>query len=150
MSLCRGTGLRVSHGKHNLYNYACNVFGAFIYADPADVLDVVEEVAPLAAVWDKLALKLHLTFDSIEIINKDNPRDSRACLTKAMAEWTKKNYDTEKFGVPSWRMLIIAVQSFNMGLAQKIAAKHNGTYDCIMYYRCTTLGVWFYLSKYKL
>ena len=118
------------------------MFGAFIYADPADVEDVedvVEEVAPLAAVWDRLALKLHLKYDSIDIINRDNPRDSRACLTKAIAEWTKRSYNTEKFGVPSWRMLIIAVQSIDKALAQKIAAKHNGTYDCIMYYRCTTL-----------
>ena len=87
---------------------------------------MVEAVDTLAAVWDKFALKLHLKFDDIEVIKKDNPGDSRACLTKAMSQWLKENYNTARFGVPSWRTLVTAVQAIDMALAHKITTTHRG------------------------
>ena len=86
---------------------------------------MVEAVDTLAAVWDNFALKLHLKFDDIEVIKKDNPGDSRACLTKGMSQWLKENYNTARFGVPSWRTLVTAVQAIDMALAHKIANSHK-------------------------
>ena len=98
-----------------------------------DLGDVVEAVNTLAAVWDKFALKLRLKYDHIKVIKKDNPGDSEACLTEAMSEWLKENYNTAKFGVPSWRTLIKAVQAMDMALAHKIADKHRGMPSFIFY-----------------
>ena len=90
---------------------------------------MVDTVDTLAAVWDKFALKLHLKYDDIEIIKKDNPGDSRACLTKSMSQWLKENYNTARFGVPSWRTLVTAVQDIDMALAHEIADTHRGMCD---------------------
>ena len=101
----------------------------YFYADRDDDLaDVVEAVDTLAAVWDKFALKLHVKFDVIKVIKKDNPGDSRACLTETMSQWLKENYNTARFGVPSWRTLVTAVQAIDMALAYEIAERHQGTY----------------------
>jgi len=43
-----------------------------------------------------------------------------------MSEWLKKNYKTEKFGDPSWRLLVKAVGYFNKGVAERIAQDHPG------------------------
>ena len=93
---------------------------------------MVEAVDTLAAVWDKFALKLHLKFDAIEVIKKDHPGDSEACLTKAMSQWLKENYNTARFGVPSWRTLVTAVQAIDMALAHEIANTHRGMHMTMM------------------
>ena len=87
---------------------------------------MVKAVNTLAAVWDKLALNLHLKFDAIKVIKRDNPGDSQACLTEAMSHWLKENYNTARFGVPSWRTLVRAVQAMDTALANEIASKHRG------------------------
>ena len=90
---------------------------------------MVEAVDTLAADWDNFALKLHLKYDTIKVIKKDNPGDSRACLTEAMSQWLKENYNTARFGVPSWRTLVTAVQAIDMALAHEIADTHRGMCD---------------------
>ena len=93
-----------------------------------DLADVVEAVDELAIVWEKFALKLHLKYDFIKVIKKNNPGDNEACLTEAMSEWLKENYNTARFDFPSWRTLITAVQDIDIALAQSIADRHKGIY----------------------
>ena len=83
----------------------------------------------LRANWDKLAIKLHLKNDDIKVIRNDNPGDSDACLIDTMALWLKENYNTQKFGVPSWRTLVKAVEKMDKALANEIANKHKGIYS---------------------
>ena len=96
-------------------------------ADLDDLADVVEAVDELAIVWEKFALKLHLRYDSIKVIKKNIPGDNEACLTEAMSEWLKENYNTARFDFPSWRTLVTAVQDIDIALAHSIADRHKGT-----------------------
>ena len=93
-----------------------------------DFADIVEAVESLAADWDKLAIKLHVKNDNIKVIRKDNPGDSQGCLHDALALWLKENYNTERFGHPSWRTLVEAVVKMDNALACKIANEHRGIY----------------------
>ena len=43
-----------------------------------------------------------------------------------LGEWLKRNYKTEKFGSPSWRMLVKAVAEVNRAVAENIAQAHPG------------------------
>ena len=49
-------------------------------------------------------------------------------MQKILLEWLRRNYDTERHGLPSWRMLCTVVASeeggFNWRLASEIAYKH--------------------------
>ena len=50
------------------------------------------------------------------------------CLSEVIANWLKKNYNTEKFGLPTWRWLVEVVADPAAGndraLAEVIARKH--------------------------
>lgn len=96
-----------------------------IIIDRDDLAAIVEAVECLAAEWDSLALKLGLRKADIDGILKKYPRDIKACLTDAMDLWLKENYTTEKFGYPSWRTLVKAVEKMNYRLARDIADSHR-------------------------
>ena len=81
-------------------------------------------------------------------------------LHEVLLEWLKQNYDTDRFGLPSWRLLCAAVASEagggNKSLAAEIAAKHPciisalpesaGILEVYMYIACTLLPL--RLSEY--
>ena len=69
---------------------------------------------------------LHLKSSKISEIKMSHPGDLSGCLRDTVQEWLKKNYNTSKFGDPSWRMIVEAVSDFNQDVARKIAAKHPG------------------------
>ena len=91
-----------------------------------DFADVLDSLETLAASWDKLARKLKLNSDRIEIIDRNHRGDSETCLSEIVKQFLRRNYDTERYGRPSWRMVAQAVASVDMALAQKIANAHRG------------------------
>ena len=70
---------------------------------------------------------LGLSCIDIETIEKDNPLNVSTCLSKALEYWVKQNYNTEKFGLPSWRTLLRAVAQVNKGLFRRLASGHHHT-----------------------
>ena len=86
----------------------------------------MEAVERLAADWDKLAVYLRLRNGDIKVIRKENPGDTRACLNNTMELWLRENYNTTKFGHPSWRTLVKAVARMDKALANEIANEHRG------------------------
>ena len=101
------------------------------FADMDDLFDVNSELQPVAARWKHFGLALRLNPDKLDEIEKDN-RDSGDCLTKVLTLWLKKNYNTERFGEPSWELLARAAGNPAGGndsaLAAKIAERHGGVY----------------------
>ena len=51
-------------------------------------------------------------------------------LSDVVNEWLSQSYNTERFGLPSWKMLVDAVAhrsgGNNYALARQIAIQHNG------------------------
>ena len=92
--------------------------------------------------WRPLGLALRLNPSVLARIEKERPSDVRACLSEMVTEWLNQSYNTERFGVPSWKMLVEAVAHPNGGnnhaLAQKIAAIHTG--KCCATYNAATSG----------
>ena len=89
----------------------------------------MEAVEYLAANWDRLAIKLHLSNGDIEVIRKKTPGDDQACLNNTMELWLKENYNTTRFGDPSWKTLVKAVARMDKALAKEIANEHRGIVD---------------------
>ena len=86
----------------------------------------------MSGIWEKVSGYLGLSFELIETIKRDNPRDSAGCWNEALKEWIKQNYDTKKFGRPSWRSLLKAVAEVDNLLFEKLAAKHSQPGTLIM------------------
>ena len=77
-----------------------------------------------------LALRLYPSDRSkIAAAHPGNPDE---CLQDVVVKWLQKGYNYQKFGCPSWRMLIGAVGNLAGGndcaLAEAIAKRHPGMY----------------------
>ena len=79
--------------------------------------------------WKKLGNALRLRPGVLDVIEADE-LDSESRFTRLLTEWLQQNYNTDRFGKPSWRLLVDAVAhpvgGNNPALAKKIAAKHKG------------------------
>ena len=102
----------------------------FIIADIDDRFDVVSEVSDLTHMWKPLGEALRLRPPILDRIEVDHQQDSRRCLSEMVTEWLNQSYNTQRFGLPSWKMLVEAVAHRNGGnnqaLATIIANKYNG------------------------
>ena len=80
----------------------------------------------LIAEWERLAGYLGLSKHDIDSIKKDHPNDNSHCWNEALSQWIKRNYNTEKFGVPSWKTLLKAVARIDKHLFTDLASEYQG------------------------
>ena len=84
----------------------------------------------MAHVWKSLGGALRLRKPILDRIEKERQNDVKTCLSEMVTEWLNQSYNTERFGLPSWKMLVEAVAHRNGGnnnaLAVRIATKYNG------------------------
>ena len=103
-----------------------------INADEDDLTDIMEEVLDVKSVWFEFGCSLRLRSDDLEDICKKYPnesdRDVKRALNNVLRLWLKKKYNVEKFGPPTWRMLVEAVNKKSGGnnyeLAKQISLNH--------------------------
>ena len=99
-------------------------------ADIDDHFDVVSELNDVAHLWRSLGGALRLRPPDLARIEKERPNDTKSCLSEMVTEWLNQSYNTQRFGLPSWKMLVEAVAHRNGGnnqaLATIIANKYNG------------------------
>ena len=101
-----------------------------IYADEDDLSDIMEEVLDIKSVCFALGQSLRLRHDNLEAIRKKylNESDHERALTDVLLLWLKREYNVERFGPPTWRMLVEAVNKKSGGnnyeLAKQIALGH--------------------------
>ena len=86
-------------------------------------------MSQLTGVWQGFGSVLGLLPSAIREIQATYA-DPVRCHDEVLERWLKEDYNTKKFGPPSWRQLVSAVHSKNGGknpaLAKKIAADHPG------------------------
>ena len=101
-----------------------------VIAGEDDIMDVMEEVISIKLVWYELGECLRLRDDDLDEIQRTHPykSDSKKALKKVLLLWLQQKYNVEKFGRPTWKMLVIAVDKKtggnDHGLAKEIAANH--------------------------
>ena len=101
-----------------------------ITLDEDDLIDVMEEVFPLQSLYFSLGRALRLQMDSMKAIREAHLResDTEHALNDVILLWLRRKYNVERFGPPTWRMLVKAVDKETGGnnheLAKKIASGH--------------------------
>ena len=84
----------------------------------------VMDTALLSSNWQKLVINLGLPLHVIDSIKMEvSPSDS---WSEALKQWIKQNYDTKKYGEPSWRTLLRAVALVDKLRFKTLADKHKG------------------------
>lgn len=53
------------------------------------------------------------------------------CWREALKEWIKQNYNTKRFGEPSWKTLLKAVVKVDRRKFQILAAEHKSKFVCL-------------------
>ena len=81
--------------------------------------------------------RLYLKIDTLDVIGRENPGAAQA-MEAVIVEWLNMNYNTAKFGPPTWKALVAAIANplggNNKAEAEKIASKHKaGELVAILY-----------------
>lgn len=80
---------------------------------------LIDLTVPLAAEWYQLGTQLKLQISTLNRIKKDNPNDSRACLSDALEQWHRQNPKA------SWENIANALKMMDENrLAEKIQKEH--------------------------
>ena len=95
------------------------------------MFDVKRELQPVTDRWKHIGLALRLDPSELKKIEKEN-RDLDDCLVEMLTLWLNKNYNTKRFGEPSWELLASAVENRaggnNAALAETITQTYGGIY----------------------
>ena len=76
-----------------------------------DLNTVFRFLTEVADKWETIGLELHLRdakLRKLKVDNRGNGQD--AFLLDMLRSWLHQNYDTKKFGKPTWRMLVNTLQ----------------------------------------
>ena len=129
---------------------------SFLSADINDLFDVHYELLNVAHNWRGVGRALRLHPDLLNRIEAST-RDVEQCLEKVLSEWLKQEYDTSRFGLPSWQLLVKVVAHPAGGkdhaLAEQIARRHNGKWEAVFYTHytlcmCISTCIYIYMHVY--
>ena len=85
---------------------------------------------PVAGSWKAIGRGLRIESGRLEMIQKDNPGNSKECLSEMLTIFLKRNYNVERFGGPTWQSVVKVVAhpaaGDNCALALNIAKQHSG------------------------
>ena len=93
-----------------------------------DFREVYKEVVSISAEYYKLGIGLGLKPGELQAICKSRGQDVDQAFTDVLLAWLRQRYNVAKYGSPTWRMLVKAVDSpaggNNHALALTISHKH--------------------------
>ena len=101
----------------------------------------MDEVLPIKSMYFALGRALRLKNANLQAIRTKYPSESdfELALNDVLLLWLEQQYTVDRFGPPTWRMLVEAVDKESGGnnheLAKKIALKHPAgiNYYVILY-----------------
>ena len=92
------------------------------------MLDLKEALADISSKWKDIGIAFRLKSGKLKAIKAEclgNPSD---CLRDVLIDWLNRNYNTEKFGEPTWQRVVEVIAhpaaGGNRSLAASIAKKH--------------------------
>ena len=104
----------------------------------ADLRDVCRELVSIKAKYYQLGVELGLLPGELDAIRVEDPQNVDQKFTDVILRWLRQHYDVARFGGPTWRRLVEAVDSpaggNNHALAVNIALKHPVKQPGTQYY----------------
>ena len=101
-----------------------------LYVEEDDLVDIMGEVLSMKTVYYPLGQSLRLRTYYLKAIREAYPSESDAeqALEDVLLLWLHQKYNVKKFGPPTWKMLVEAVDKKaggnNHDLANEIASNH--------------------------
>ena len=66
-----------------------------------------------------------LSIKTIHEIKQNNPNDSDSSWNEALMYWILQDYNTQRYGLPSWKVLLKAISRVDQPLFEKLATEHQ-------------------------
>lgn len=88
--------------------------------------DICQELSSCNGKWKNIAMGLGLSPDQIDEV-EENGRRASDRLQKVIQLWIEQNYNTQRYGLPSWRTLCKALKGCDGRVCKEVARKHPGT-----------------------
>ena len=77
-----------------------------------DLPKLVELLKDVSYQWELIGLALHLLRPRLKALKADHLGEGQdRCLVAMLDKWLHWSYDYKKFGKPTWRMLVEALES---------------------------------------
>ena len=96
-----------------------------------DLADIMDEVLTIKSMYFALGRSLRLKNDDLQAISEKYNNESKVdrALNDVLLLWLRKQYNVDRFGPPTWQMLVEAVDKKSGGnnheLAKQIALNHQ-------------------------
>lgn len=90
----------------------------------------MEEILSIKSAYFRLGQWLRLKNDDLKVICEAYPNgsDNESALNDVLLLWLQQKYNVKKFGPPTWKMLVMAIDKRtggnNHSLAKEIASNH--------------------------
>ena len=97
-----------------------------------DCFAVLQELEAVAHRWYDIGLALGFTDTALALVRAkaQNSSDIYELLRIMIVEWSKRTYNTNRFGAPTWRRIVDAVRAKpggrNPSLAENLEIKYCG------------------------
>ena len=104
--------------------HACIIY-THAHVGEDDVADIAKELSGLEGQYYTLGLGLHLSPGKVDVIRENNHHNCLTALFNVIVQWSLVNYNNCKFGPPTWRLLVQAVNMIDHERAKQIANKHQ-------------------------
>ena len=100
------------------------------YIVEEEVSIILKALSPVAAQYSPFLRILGLPESQLAEIKTECRESPQECLQKGIICLLRENFDTDNYGLLTWRRLVVAVADTaggnNHTLARKIAAEHRG------------------------
>ena len=97
---------------------------SYCIAENDDFHDVYRELVCLKARYHQLGIFLGLPASELDAIGS-SVHDADQALTATLLTWLRQLYDVNKFGSPTWRRLVEAIEKVDPALAKTVASNHD-------------------------
>ena len=90
--------------------------------------EIVDEIVSIKSEYYSLGICLGLPASELTAVSRQYPHDMEQALKDILLLWLQQKYDVQRYGIPSWRKLVEAVDKESGGnnhaLAKRIASNH--------------------------
>ena len=91
----------------------------------------MKEVIKVKTRYKTFGMILGIGISELDAIQRTNVFDLEDALVAVVVTWLRQRYDVEKYGHPTWRRIVAAIDNEaggnNHALAKRIANNHPGT-----------------------
>lgn len=96
-----------------------------LFVDDEEYANIVfKAIRKKAAKYPEVGRGFGLAPDKMESIRENNPGNNSGALQDVITTWVRQDFNTERFGLPSWRKVVEVISRFDNLLAKKIAKDH--------------------------